>query len=99
MNTVTMIRLHRGIGGIELKHVTVVTTLKLLLQTSRESDAKDPLDNVFPLLGVATQKGGLEANYSKDVHQVYTDTARTLIRETSSLETLSLTDTSHHGAD
>jgi hypothetical protein len=71
----------------------------LPLQTVRENHAKDPRDKVFALLGVATQKGGLEADYSKDVREVYTDTARTLIRETSSLETLCLTDASHHGVD
>jgi hypothetical protein len=85
--TVTAIRLHRGrIGGIGCKQLT---TLNLLLQTARENHVKDPRDKVFALLSVATQKGGLEVDYSKDVREVYTDTARTLIRETSSLETLS----------
>lgn len=74
-------------------------TLKKLLLATRSNSATDPRDKIFALLGLATQKGSLEADCSKSVAEVYIEAAWTLTRETQSLEVLTLTSSTHRVED
>jgi hypothetical protein len=56
--------------------------MDLLGSVSPTAQATDPRDRIYGLLGLAadTAELGIEADYAKKVHQVFTDTAKAMVR-------------------
>jgi hypothetical protein len=63
--------------------------LPVLLRTAAYSEATDPRDKVFALLGVAHSSHGLNIDYGKSLAEVCTDATRAFIQKSGSLRELS----------
>ena len=63
-------------------------SLLYLLCVFSESKVSDPKDKIYALLGLATDKVGIEPDYNKSVEEVYIDTAKKIITSSGNLDLL-----------
>lgn len=60
--------------------------LSLLLAMTCNSTATDPRDMIYALLGIATPSHGITVDYGKSLSELFTDTTRSMIQKTNSLQ-------------
>jgi hypothetical protein len=73
------------------------TSLYRLLVLYFNTLASNPLDHIFALISLATDRNQVEIDYRKSVRQVYEDTGRYLLASTTDLSPLHFAGLSRHG--